>query len=176
MMRTTWRWLRRGLTLGMVLFLLVRMVPADPHPARTDAPPPPANKAKHKHTNRLARETSPYLLQHAHNPVDWYPWGEEAFAKAKKEGKLVFLSVGYSACHWCHVMERESFESEEIAKILNRRFRLHQGRSRGTAGHRQRVHDRHPGHSAGQGRRLAAVDVPHGGRQADLRRHLLAAR
>ena len=67
----------------------------------------------------LARETSPYLLQHAHNPVDWYPWGEEAFAKAKKEGKLVFLSIGYSSCHWCHVMEHESFENEEVAKILN---------------------------------------------------------
>jgi uncharacterized protein YyaL (SSP411 family) len=78
----------------------------------------PAKEEK-KHTNRLAKETSPYLLQHAHNPVDWYPWGEEAFAKAKKEGKLVFLSIGYSSCHWCHVMERESFENEEVAKILN---------------------------------------------------------
>src|SRR5262245_48987486 len=58
--------------------------------------------------NRLARESSPYLLQHAHNPVNWYPWGEEAFARAKKEGKLVFLSIGYSSCHWCHVMEKES--------------------------------------------------------------------
>jgi uncharacterized protein YyaL (SSP411 family) len=77
---------------------------------------------KHKYTNRLAREISPYLLQHAHNPVDWYPWGEEAFAKAKKENKLVFLSIGYSSCHWCHVMERESFENEEVAKILNRDF------------------------------------------------------
>ena len=72
--------------------------------------------------NRLAQETSPYLLQHAHNPVDWYPWGEEAFAKARAEGKPVFLSIGYSACHWCHVMERESFENEEIAAILNRDF------------------------------------------------------
>jgi uncharacterized protein YyaL (SSP411 family) len=72
--------------------------------------------------NRLARESSPYLLQHAHNPVDWYPWGEEAFAKAKKEGKLVFLSIGYSSCHWCHVMERESFENEEVAKLLNQGF------------------------------------------------------
>ena len=80
---------------------------------RHAAPPKP------KHTNRLARETSPYLLQHAHNPVDWYPWGEEAFAKAKKENKLVFLSIGYSSCHWCHVMEKESFEDEEVAKILN---------------------------------------------------------
>ncbi|HTU17109.1 MAG TPA: thioredoxin domain-containing protein [Gemmataceae bacterium] len=122
MLRPTWRWLRRGLTLGMLLLLLVRLLPADPHPSRIDTPEPPADKGKHKHTNRLARETSPYLLQHAHNPVAWYPWGEEAFAKAKKEGKLVFLSIGYSSCHWCHVMERESFENEEIAKILNRDF------------------------------------------------------
>ncbi|HEY0139285.1 MAG TPA: thioredoxin domain-containing protein [Thermoanaerobaculia bacterium] len=73
-------------------------------------------------TNRLANETSPYLLQHAHNPVDWYPWGDEAFAKAKAEDKPIFLSIGYSACHWCHVMERESFESEAIARILNEHF------------------------------------------------------
>jgi uncharacterized protein YyaL (SSP411 family) len=72
-----------------------------------------------KHANRLAKESSPYLLQHAHNPVNWYPWGDEAFAKARKEGKLVFLSIGYSSCHWCHVMERESFENEEVAKLLN---------------------------------------------------------
>src|SRR5436305_11415082 len=75
-----------------------------------------------KHTNRLAKESSPYLLQHAHNPVDWYPWGEEAFAKAKREQKPVFLSIGYSACHWCHVMERQSFEDEGIAKQLNDDF------------------------------------------------------
>jgi uncharacterized protein YyaL (SSP411 family) len=80
------------------------------------------DRPKPKHTNRLAKETSPYLLQHAHNPVDWYPWGPDAFARAKKEGKLIFLSIGYSSCHWCHVMERESFENEEIAKILNRDF------------------------------------------------------
>lgn len=72
--------------------------------------------------NHLAKETSPYLLQHSTNPVDWYPWGEEAFEKAKKEDKPVFLSVGYSACHWCHVMEDESFKNEEIAKILNEFF------------------------------------------------------
>ena len=72
--------------------------------------------------NRLSAESSPYLLQHAHNPVDWYPWGEDAFAKARAEDKPVFLSIGYSACHWCHVMERESFESEEIAALLNRDF------------------------------------------------------
>ncbi len=73
-------------------------------------------------TNRLAGESSPYLLQHARNPVDWYPWGPEAFDKAKREDKPVFLSIGYSTCHWCHVMERESFEDEGIAEILNRHF------------------------------------------------------
>ena len=72
--------------------------------------------------NRLARETSPYLLQHAHNPVDWYPWGEEAFARARAEDKPLLLSVGYSACHWCHVMERESFENPETAELMNRLF------------------------------------------------------
>jgi len=74
------------------------------------------------HANRLAKETSPYLLQHAHNPVDWYPWGEEAFARARKEDKPILLSIGYSACHWCHVMEKESFEDEESAKIMNDNF------------------------------------------------------
>lgn len=77
---------------------------------------------KHKHTNKLVNETSPYLLQHAHNPVNWYPWGDEAFAKAKAEDKPIFLSVGYSTCHWCHVMERESFEREDVAKILNEHY------------------------------------------------------
>jgi len=72
--------------------------------------------------NRLALEKSPYLLQHANNPVDWYPWGEEAFAKARAESKPIFLSIGYSTCHWCHVMERESFESEAVADVLNRNF------------------------------------------------------
>ncbi|HEU4571218.1 MAG TPA: thioredoxin domain-containing protein, partial [Candidatus Limnocylindrales bacterium] len=72
--------------------------------------------------NRLADETSPYLLQHAHNPVDWYPWGDAAFAAARAEGKPIFLSVGYAACHWCHVMERESFEDEATAAQLNRDF------------------------------------------------------
>ena len=74
------------------------------------------------HQNRLARETSPYLLQHAHNPVDWYPWGEEALARAKAEDKPIFLSIGYAACHWCHVMERESFEDEATAAVLNDGF------------------------------------------------------
>ena len=76
----------------------------------------------HTHTNRLAGEKSPYLLQHQFNPVDWYPWGEEAFAKARRENKPLFLSIGYSTCHWCHVMERESFESESIAQFLNENF------------------------------------------------------
>ena len=72
--------------------------------------------------NRLAHETSPYLLQHAHNPVDWYPWGPEALARAKAEQKPIFLSIGYSACHWCHVMEHESFENPDIARLLNEHF------------------------------------------------------
>src|SRR6478672_1321464 len=85
------------------------------------------NVVEHKpgpseHANRLAQEKSPYLLQHAHNPVDWYPWGEKAFAKARQENKPIFLSVGYSTCHWCHVMERESFENTDIARILNEHF------------------------------------------------------
>jgi uncharacterized protein len=75
-----------------------------------------------KHTNRLQHETSPYLLQHAHNPVDWYPWGEEALTRARAEDKPILLSIGYSACHWCHVMERESFENEAIARLMNEHF------------------------------------------------------
>ena len=73
-------------------------------------------------TNRLARQKSPYLLQHADNPVDWFPWGEEAFAKARQENKPIFLSIGYSTCHWCHVMAHESFESAEVAAVMNREF------------------------------------------------------
>ena len=72
--------------------------------------------------NRLAGETSPYLLQHKDNPVDWYPWGEEALARAREEDRPILLSIGYSACHWCHVMERESFEDEETAELMNARF------------------------------------------------------
>src|SRR5438876_174684 len=84
--------------------------------AIAEEPPAP------KYTNRLAKEKSPYLLQHAHNPVDWYPWGDEAREKARKEDKPIFLSIGYSTCHWCHVMERESFENEDVAKVLNEHF------------------------------------------------------
>ncbi len=76
----------------------------------------------HSYTNRLIKEKSPYLLQHAHNPVDWYPWEEEVFKKAEKENKPIFLSIGYSSCHWCHVMEKESFSNSEIAEILNKYF------------------------------------------------------
>src|SRR3954454_11524802 len=73
-------------------------------------------------TNRLATQTSPYLLQHAHNPVDWYPWGEEALTAAREQGKPIFLPMAYAACHWCHVMERESFEDEATADDLRRDF------------------------------------------------------
>lgn len=75
-----------------------------------------------KYTNALINEASPYLQQHAHNPVHWYPWGEEAFAKARKEDKPIFLSIGYATCHWCHVMEREAFEDEEVAAAMNHTF------------------------------------------------------
>ncbi|HEX5413815.1 MAG TPA: thioredoxin domain-containing protein [Terriglobia bacterium] len=81
-----------------------------------------ANRVPHDDTNHLIRESSPYLLMHARNPVDWYPWGQEAFDLAKRENKPIFLSVGYSTCHWCHVMERESFTSSEIARIMNENF------------------------------------------------------
>lgn len=77
---------------------------------------------KPKFTNRLIVETSPYLLQHAHNPVEWFAWGDEAFEKSKAEDKPIMISIGYSACHWCHVMEHESFEDEATAKIMNEHF------------------------------------------------------
>ncbi len=75
-----------------------------------------------KTQNRLAREKSPYLAQHADNPVDWYPWGDEAFEKAEKEDKPIFLSIGYSTCHWCHVMAHESFEDAQVAALMNDAF------------------------------------------------------
>ena len=98
-----------------------------PVPVREEKPaakPAPETETgeKKKHTNRLARETSPYLLMHKHNPVNWYPWGPEAFEKAKKEDKPIFLSIGYSSCYWCHVMERLVFENEKIAKYMNENF------------------------------------------------------
>ena len=75
-----------------------------------------------EYTNDLILETSPYLLQHAHNPVNWVAWSDDVFERAKKENKLVIISVGYSACHWCHVMEHESFEDEEVAALMNKFF------------------------------------------------------
>ncbi len=96
---------------GLALLGLARVSPGDE----------PASKPKGP-ANRLAKETSPYLLLHAHNPVDWYPWGPEAFARAKAENKPIFLSIGYSSCYWCHVMERESFMNPEIAKAINAGF------------------------------------------------------
>ncbi len=93
-----------------------------PAPQEKSDSAPESNSQTHTHTNALAKESSPYLLMHAHNPVNWYPWNEESLKKAKDEGKVIFLSVGYSSCHWCHVMERESFLDEEIAKYLNDNF------------------------------------------------------
>ena len=81
-----------------------------------------AETPQDRRSNRLINEKSPYLLQHAHNPVDWYPWGDEAFTKARAEDKLIFLSIGYSTCHWCHVMEKESFEDDQVAQLLNETF------------------------------------------------------
>src|SRR6185503_14081057 len=82
----------------------------------------PARQWHNASMNRLARERSPYLLQHAENPVDWFPWNDEAFARARTEGKPIFLSIGYSTCHWCHVMEHESFENGDVAGVLNEHF------------------------------------------------------
>ncbi len=91
-------------------------------PAAAQDPPREQARPAHAHTNRLSRETSPYLLQHAHNPVDWYAWGPEAFEAARRQDKPIFLSIGYSTCYWCHVMERESFEKEDIAALMNEHF------------------------------------------------------
>src|SRR5437016_13671733 len=119
-----------GLILGMIIEpgpgaqpfpaeLISQLELAQRHPIRTrhlreDGAP--------RWTNRLALESSPYLLQHAHNPVDWRPWGDDTFAAARALDRPIFLSVGYATCHWCHVMEEESFESPEIARLLNERF------------------------------------------------------
>src|SRR4051812_46706382 len=96
--------------IALVLLLAAQEKPVDEKPMQ------------HKHTNRLAKEKSPYLLQHAHNPVDWYPWGPEAFEMAKTDANPIFLVIVYSSCYWCHVMEHESFEDEEVAKYLNEHF------------------------------------------------------
>jgi len=97
-----------GFSIKKIIFVLVLMITS--------------LNAQFKYTNKLIHEDSPYLQQHAHNPVNWYAWGKEAFEKAKKENKLIFLSIGYSTCHWCHVMEEESFENEKVAKVLNKDY------------------------------------------------------
>jgi uncharacterized protein len=102
--------------------LLVTGCSQAPLKKETPKTPEPKMATQHAHTNRLAAEKSPYLLQHQHNPVDWHPWGEEAFARARRDNKPIFLSIGYSTCHWCHVMERESFENEKLAAYLNEHF------------------------------------------------------
>ena len=108
----------RSRTISLLLAVSAGLLGYSSHSQGADDPP----GAKQPAANRLAKETSPYLLLHAHNPVDWYPWGPEALAKAKAENKPIFLSVGYSSCYWCHVMERESFTDPEIARILNANF------------------------------------------------------
>ncbi len=108
----------RSRTISLLLAVSAGLLGPSSHSQGADDPP----GAKQPAANRLAKETSPYLLLHAHNPVDWYPWGPEALAKAKAENKPIFLSVGYSSCYWCHVMERESFTDPEIARILNANF------------------------------------------------------
>ena len=123
--------------------------------------------------NRLASETSPYLLQHASNPVDWFPWGDEALAKARDEDKPILLSVGYAACHWCHVMAHESFEDPEIAALMNERFvnvkvdREERPDVDGIYMDAVVAHDRQ--------RRLAADGLPHARGRAVPRRHVLPA-
>ena len=125
-------------------------------------------------TNRLINETSPYLLQHAHNPVDWFPWGEEAFAKAKAEDKPVLVSIGYAACHWCHVMERESFEDEDIAAAMNERFVAIKV-DREERPDVDAIYMRALQNAARPGR-VAAQRVPAARRQALLRRHVFPQR
>ena len=101
---------------GLFLSSLIDPSPASMLPWAMHTPPGTAKP------NRLIHETSPYLLQHAANPVDWYPWGPEALQVAKAQNRPILLSIGYSACHWCHVMERESFENEGIASLMNQHF------------------------------------------------------
>jgi uncharacterized protein YyaL (SSP411 family) len=119
--QASWRVLASSVRVCLLLLVLGGSIRGAAQEAGRGEGQPPADK-KPQHTNRLAKETSPYLLLHAHNPVDWRPWGPEALAKAKQENKLIFLSIGYSSCHWCHVMERETFADEEIAAWLNERF------------------------------------------------------
>ena len=132
------------------------------------------HEASGRKPNRLINEQSPYLRQHAHNPVDWYAWGDEALARARAENKPILLSIGYSACHWCHVMERESFENEADRAVDERELRLDQSRSRGASRPRSDLHGR--GSAPDRARRMAADRVPDARRRAVLRRHLLSAR
>jgi len=103
-----------------VLLLLVLLAALSLFPRVSQ--PNNLNQALSGASNRLIKETSPYLRQHAHNPVDWYPWGPEALERAHRENKPIFLSIGFSTCHWCHVMAQESFENPEIARIMNEKF------------------------------------------------------
>jgi uncharacterized protein YyaL (SSP411 family) len=121
--------------------------------------------------NCLAQETSPYLLQHKHNPVDWWPWGAEALAEAKRTNKPILLSVGYAACHWCHVMAHESFEDEATARLMNELFvNIKVDREE-----RPDIDQIYMGAaSLGRAGRLAADHVPHAGRRAGLGRHLFS--
>ena len=123
--------------------------------------------------NRLQDSLSPYLRQHADNPVDWFEWGEEAFAEAARREVPVFLSVGYAACHWCHVMAHESFEDPATADDAQPALRRDQGRPRGASRRGRGLHAGHPG--TDRARRLADERVPDAGAAALLRRHLLPA-
>ena len=133
-----------------------------PNPVRTRLPP--------MSQNLLASETSPYLLQHQHNPVHWRPWGPAALAEAEATGKPILLSVGYAACHWCHVMAHESFEDAADRGGHEPPLRQHQGRSRGAPRHRPDLHGRAP--RPRRAGRLAADHVPDAGGRTDLGRHL----
>ena len=121
--------------------------------------------------NRLAGATSPYLLQHADNPVDWWEWSDAAFEEAARRDVPVLLSVGYAACHWCHVMAHESFEDPATAEQINAGLRRRQGRPRGAARHRRGLHGGHPGDD--RAGRLADDLLPHPGGGALPLRHLL---
>ena len=123
--------------------------------------------------NRLAEESSPYLRQHADNPVDWYPWGDEAQALARELDRPIFLSIGYSVCHWCHVMAHESFEDARGRRADERAFRQREGRPRRTTRRRRGLHA--GGAGVDRQRRLADERVAHARRPAVLRRHLLPA-
>ena len=123
--------------------------------------------------NRLINEQSPYLRQHAYNPVDWYAWGAEALARAKAENKPIMLSIGYSACHWCHVMERESFENDAIAQLMNENFIPIKVDREERPDLDQIYMDAVQLHHGA--RRMAADDVPHAGRAAVFRRDLFSA-